>query len=328
MKSLFRRVATSVAAFALALPVACSAAGVEGYPNRPVKLVIPYTPGAHADLLARTVAQKLAEIWKQPVIVENRPGGGGSIGTSIGAKAAPDGYTMLMSALGQLVIFPAMQDVPPYNITTDFEPIVPLVRTPWVVYVNNDVPATNLKEFIAYAKSRPEGLNGATTGVGTTQHLANGLLMQQAGFKAENVHYAGSAPAIQDLMAGRDQFLFDTLLTLKYVADGRLRALAVSSLERSPFAPDLPTLNESGLPGFDVAVWFGLFFPAKTPADIVAKVNADVRTAMASKEVKDRLAIANFEYIYETSPAEFRAMAKREHDRWTKVVHDLGIKYE
>jgi tripartite-type tricarboxylate transporter receptor subunit TctC len=326
MKAFLRGVLAGVVTAALALPLAAVAA--DGYPNRLVKLVIPYTPGAHADLLARTLAQKLSEMWKQPVIVDNRPGGGGSIGTAIGARSAPDGYTLIMSALGQLVIFPAMQKTPPYDLLTDFEPVVPLVRTPWVLYINNEVPATNLKEFIAYAKSKPDGLNGATTGVGTTQHLANVLLMKQAGFKAENVHYAGSAGALQDLMANRDQFLFDSLLTRKYVTEGRLKAIGISSLQRSPYAPELPTLNESGLPGFDVSVWFGLLFPAKTPADIVTKVNADVRTAMSSKEVQDHLAVANFEYIYNMSPAEFTTMARREHERWTKVVHESGIKSE
>ena len=150
MKAFLRGVLVSVATAALALPLATLAAGpADGYPNRLVKLVIPYTPGAHADLLARTLAQKLSELWKQTVIVENRPGGGGSIGTSIGAKSAPDGYTLTMSALGQLVVFPAMQKSPPYDLMTDFEHVVPLVRTPWVLYINNEVPAKNLKEFIA-----------------------------------------------------------------------------------------------------------------------------------------------------------------------------------
>ncbi len=329
MKALLRSVLAAVATAALALPLAVLAAGpADGYPNRAVKLVIPYTPGAHADLLARTLAQKLSEMWKQPVVVDNRPGGGGSIGTGIGARSAPDGYTLIMSALGQLVVYPAMQKTPPYDLLTDFEPVVGLVRTPWVLYVNNEVPASNLKEFIAYAKTKSEGLNGATTGIGTTQHLANVLLMKQAGFKAENIHYAGSAGALLDLMANRNQFLFDSLLTRKYVTEGKLKAIGISSLQRSPYAPDLPTLNEEGLTGFDVSVWFGLLFPAKTPADIVAKVNADVRTAMATKEVQDKLAVANFEYIYNMTPAEFSAMTRRERQRWTKVVQEAGIKSE
>ncbi len=300
----------------------------QAWPTKPVKLLIPYTPGAHADLLARTLAQKLSEEWGQPVIVENRPGGGGTIGTLAGSRAAPDGYTLLMTALGQLVIYPSMLANPPSHAVTDFEPVVPLVRTPWVLYVNKDVPAANVTEFIAYAKSKPGALNGATPGVGTTNHLANVLFMNAAGFKAENVHYTGSAQAVQDLIAGRNQFMFDSLLTLRFVQDGQLRALAVTSAKRSPHAPELPTLMESGLKDFDVTVWFGLFLPPKTPANIIAKVNADVQKAMGSKEVQDRLAIAKFEYIYQATPADFRAMVKQDSDRWSRVVRDTGIKVE
>ncbi|MFM9991966.1 MAG: Bug family tripartite tricarboxylate transporter substrate binding protein, partial [Burkholderiaceae bacterium] len=228
----------------------------------------------------------------------------------------------------QLVIFPAMQKVPPYDVVTDFEHVVPLIRTPWVLYINNNLPVNNVKEFIAYAKSKPIGMNGATTGIGTTQHLANVLFAKAGSFKSENIHYAGSAPALQDLIAGRDDFMFDSLLTRKYVADGRLKALAVSSAQRSPYAPELPTMIESGLPGFDVSVWFAILAPSKTPSDIVAKVNADIRQAMSSKDVQDRLSAASFEYIYNTSPSEFTSMVKREHERWSKVVREAGIKSE
>ena len=221
-----------------------------------------------------------------------------------------------------------MQKIPPYDVVADFEHVVPLIRTPWVLYINNNIPANNVKEFIAYAKSKPNGMNGATTGIGTTQHLANVMLAKAGGFKSEDIHYAGSAPALQDLMAGRDDFMFDSLLTRKYVADGRLKALAVSSAQRSPYAPELPTLIESGLPGFDVSVWFAILAPAKTPADIVTKVNADIRQAMSSKDVQDRLSVASFEYIYNTSPSDFSTMVKREHERWTKVVREAGIKSE
>lgn len=300
----------------------------QAYPNKPVKLVIPYTPGAHADLLARTLAQSLSEMWGQPVVVENKPGGGGTIGTLAGSRAAPDGYTLLMTALGQLVIFPAMQATPPYNAVTDFEPVIPLVRTPWVLYINGKLPVTNVQEFIAYAKAKPGELNGATPGLGTTNHLANAMLMKVAGIKAENVHYNGSAQAIQDLMAGREQFMFDSLLSMRFLGDGRLRAIAVSGPTRSPHAPELPTMIESGVPDFDVTVWFGIFMPPKTPPEIVAKVNADIQKAMASKEFQDRLAIAKFEYIYKMSPAEFKDMVKRDSDKWRKVVHDIGIKAE
>jgi len=322
------RMSIAIAALAMTWLGAVSPAAAQPYPNKPVKLVIPYTPGAHADLLARTLAQGLSELWGQPVVVENKPGGGGTIGTLAGSRAAPDGYTLLMTALGQLVIFPSMQASPPYNAVTDFEPVAPLVRTPWVLFINGQLPVNNVKEFIAYAKAKPGELNGATPGLGTTNHLANAMLMKVAGIKAENVHYNGSAQAIQDLMAGREQFMFDSLLSLRFLGDGRLRAIATSGPTRSPHAPDLPTMIESGVPDFDVTVWFGIFMPPKTPPELVAKVNADIQKVMAAKETQDRLAVAKFEYIYKSTPAEFREMVKKDSEKWSRVVHDVGIKAE
>ena len=323
----FRRTLT---AFLLgcALGASIPPAAAQPYPNKSVKLVIPYTPAAHADLLARTLAQGLSDIWGQPVVVENKPGAGGTIGTLAGSRAAPDGYTLLMSALGQMVIFPSMQATPPYNAVTDFEPVVPLVRTAWVLYINGKLPVNNVQEFIAYAKANPGKLNGATPGLGTTNHLANAMLMKVAGIKAENVHYNGSAQAIQDLMAGREQFMFDSLLSLRFLGDGRLRAIATTGPTRSPHAPDLPTMIESGVPDFNVTVWFGIFMPPKTAPEIIAKVNADIQKVMASKDVQDRLAVAKFEYIFQTSPAEFRTMVKDDSEKWSKVVRDIGIKAE
>lgn len=233
-----------------------------------------------------------------------------------------------MTALGQLVIFPSMQATPPYSATADFEPVVPLVRTPWVLFINKDIPANNVREFVAYAKGNPGKLNGATPGIGTTNHLANALLMKQAGISAESVHYNGSAQAIQDLIAGRNHFMFDSLLSRRFVSDGRLKALAVTGGTRSPYAPELPTMIESGLPEFDVTVWFGLFFPPKTPADIVAKVNADVQKVMNAKDTQDRLAVASFEYIHKLSPAEFKEMVRRDSDKWSRVVKETGVKAE
>lgn len=322
------RVTLRVALLALLAFGAGAVAHAQPYPNKPVKLVIPYTPGAHADLLARTLAQKLSDEWGQPVVVENKPGGGGTIGTLAGSRAAPDGYTLLMSALGQMVIFPSMQTNPPYNAVTDFESVVPLVRTPWVLYVNKDIPVNNVKEFIAWAKARPNGVNGATPGLGTTNHLAMAMFAKDTGVKVETVHYNGSAQAVQDLIAGRTDFMFDSLLTRRFVAEGRLKALAVTGAARSPFAPELPTMIESGVPDFDVTVWFSIFLPPKTPADIVNKVNADVQKAMASKDVQDKLAVASFEYIYKMSVPEFRDMVRRDSDKWSKVVRESGIKAE
>jgi tripartite-type tricarboxylate transporter receptor subunit TctC len=280
-------------------------------------------------VIGRIMAQELSKSLNQQVVPDNRSGDSGNIGADMVAKSPADGYTLLLAALTSHAINTGLnKDGIKYNLEKDFSPVGVVGVVPLVFVVNPSVPVNNMKEFIAYAKSKPIGMNGATTGIGTTQHLANVLFAKAGGFKSEDIHYAGSAPALQDLIAGRDDFMFDSLLTRKYVADGRLKALAVSSAQRSPYAPELPTMIESGLPGFDVSVWFAILAPSKTPSDIVAKVNADIRQAMSSKDVQDRLSAASFEYIYNSSPSEFSTMVKREHERWTKVVREAGIKSE
>ncbi len=313
-----------LAALAAALPAAH--AQEAPYPNRPVKLVIPYTPGAHADLLARTVAQKLSEYWGQPVVVDNRPGGGGSIGTLAGSRAAPDGYTILMTALGQLVVQPAMQEKPPYNALTDFEPVYPLVRTPWVLYVNPNLPVTNFKEFVEYVKANPGKLNGATAGMGSSNHLANALFAMQTGTKFTDIHYQGSAGAITEVMAGRNDFVFDSLLQMQHVKAGKLKALAVPDARRSPYAPDVPSVAEAGYPQLETGTWFGLFLPPHTPRAIIDKVNQDAQRAMASPDVQEKLAVTGFGYWGAVSPDEYKAVVKRDYDKTLKIIQESGIK--
>ena len=299
-----------------------------GYPNKVVKLVIPYTPGAHADLLARTVAQKLSEYWGQPVVVENKPGGGGAIGTLAGSRAAPDGYTLLMTALGQLIVLPEIQATKPYNALTDFEPVYPLVRTPWVLYVNPSLPVNTLKEFVDYAKANPGKLNGATAGMGSSNHLANAVFGLRTGTKFENIHYQGSAGAITDLMAGRADFYFDSLLQMQHVRAGKLKALAVTDSKRAAYAPDVPSTAESGFPQIEVGTWFALFFPPGTPPAIVAKVNRDAYRAMSSPDVQERLAVTGFGYWPAMTPAEFKALIKSDYDKYTTIVKETGIRAE
>ena len=197
------------ALFVLVIQAAANPSVAQSWPVRPVRMVIPFTPGAQADLLARTVAQKQSEIWGQSVVVENRPGGGATIGTLAGARATPDGYTMTLTSMGPLILYPALSSKPPYNAVTDFEPIVPLVSTSWVLFTHPDIPAKTVAEFVAYAKANPGKLNGATTGIGTTNHLSNVMLGMYAGINVVDVHYNGSAGAIADLMVGRTHFMFD-----------------------------------------------------------------------------------------------------------------------
>ncbi len=298
------------------------------YPNKPVKLVIPYTPGAHADLLARTLAQKLSEYWGQPVVVDNRPGGGGSIGTLAGSRAAPDGYTILMTALGQLIVQPAIQAKPPYNALTDFEPVYPLVRTPWVLYTSPTLPVNTFQEFVQYVKANPGKLNGATAGMGSSNHLANALLALTTGTKFADVHYQGSAGAITEVMAGRNDFVFDSLLQMQHVKAGKLKAIAVTDAKRSPFAPDVPSVAEAGFPQMETGTWFGLFLPPHTPAAIVEKINRDAQRAMASPDVQERLAVTGFAFWGAVSPDQYKAVVKRDYDKTMKIIADTGIKAE
>jgi len=313
---------------ALAAAASLAQAQEAPYPNKPVKLVIPYTPGAHADLLARTVAQKLSEYWGQPVVVENRPGGGGSIGTLAGSRAAPDGYTILMTALGQLIVQPAIQAKPPYNALTDFEPVYPLVRTPWVLYANPNLPVNSFKEFVEYAKANPGKLNGATAGMGSSNHLANALFALQTGAKFTDVHYQGSAGAITEVIAGRNDFVFDSLLQMQHVKSGKLKAIAVTDAKRSPYAPDVPSVAEAGFPQMETGTWFGLFLPPHTPKEIIDKVNRDAQRAMASPDVQEKLAVTGFGYWGAVTPEQYRQVVKKDYDKTMKIIADTGIKAE
>lgn len=288
-------------------------------------MIIPYTTGAHADLLARVVAQKLSELWSQPVVVDNRPGGGGSIGTLAGAKAAPDGYNLLLTSTGVLIVNPAVQPNPQYDPVKDFDPVVPLVSTPWVLYVNPTVRAKDIAELVALAKSQQGKLNAATPGIGTTNHLAVELLMLSTGIRVESVHYKGSAQAITDLLSGRNHFMFDSLLQMQHVKEGRLRALAVTSKQRSRFVPEVPTVAEAGFPNLEVSTWFGFFFPANTPREYAGKVNADVEKVMGTPEVQARLSVAGFERMRAT-PAEFRDLVGAEAEKWRRVVREANVR--
>ena len=314
----------------LALPGAPALAqdAAAGYPNKPVKLVIPYTPGAHADLLARVVAQKLSEYWGQPVVVENKPGSGGAIGTLAGSRAAPDGYTLLMTALGQLIVLPEIQATRPYNALTDFEPVYPLVRTPWALYVNPSLPVNTFKEFVDYARANPGKLNGATAGMGSSNHLANAVFALRTGTKFENIHYQGSAQAITDTMTGRADFYFDSLLQMQHVKSGKLKALAVTDSKRAAYAPEVPSTAEAGFPAIDVGTWFALFAPPGTPPAIIDKVNRDAYRAISSAEAQEKLAVTGFGYWPAMTPAEFKALIKRDYDKYTAIVRETGIKAE
>ncbi len=299
-------------------------AHAQTYPARAVRVVVPFPPGG-TDFIGRVVSQKLSEAWGQPVVVENRPGGTTVIGTEIVAKAPPDGYTLLVTPV-PFAIVPNISTKLPYDPIKDFEPIALFNITPLVFVVNPTVPAKTIKDLIAIAKARPGLLNFATSGIGSSNHLAGELFNVMAGVKIEHVPYKGSAPAMIDLVGGHVDLAVTTLTSaVPLIKAGKLRPLAVTSLQRSPDYPDIPTMNESGLKGFQAVAWNGLSAPARTPKDIVNKINADVATALRSPDVIEKFKNEGAQPLSMTPP-EFSAFIRDELVKWGKVVAFAKIK--
>ena len=309
----------------------CAGAGTsvaQQYPVKPIRLIVPYPPGGPADALARMIGQQLTATWGQPVIVDDRGGGGGVIAAELGAKAVPDGHTLFMAAIQTHAINPALYAKLPYDPIKDFAPITPASFDPLLLVLNTSVPAANLKELVALAKARPGQLNYASTGVGGSSQLAMELLKSMAGIDLIHVAYKGAAPAVTDMLSGQTQATFLGISgVLALVKSGRLRAVAVSSAKRSVVAPDVPTVAESGYPGFEVITWYGVAAPAGTPASIIRKLNTEIARIMRLPEVKDRLAAAGAEAVSMT-PEAFAAFIKSEMAKWGKVIRDAGIKGE
>src|SRR4030095_5020494 len=272
---------------ALVSPLACA----QTYPTKPIRLVVPFPPGGATDILARDVAQKLSDAWGQSFVVDNRPGAGGNIGSELVAKAAPDGYTLEMGTVGTHAINASLYAKMPYDHVKDFVPVILVAGVPNVLVVNPSVPVNSVAELIAYAKANPGKLNFASSGNGTSIHLSGELFKVMAGVQITHVPYKGSAPALQDLLGGQVQLMFDNLPpSLPQIKAGKLKALAVTSTTRAAALPDVPTMAESGLPGFEASSWFGVLAPAGTPPAIVAKLNAEIGKWLASPEAKEKLA--------------------------------------
>jgi len=304
-------------------PVAMAQAAAK-YPAKPVRMVVPFPASGTTDLLARAVAQKLSEAWGQQVIVDNRPGAGGNIGSELVAKAAPDGYTLLMGTVGTHSINPSLYTKMPYDHVKDFTPVILVAGVPNVLVVNPSLPVHSVAELIAYAKANPNKLNFASSGSGTSIHLSGELFKVMAGVDMTHVPYKGSAPALTDLMGGQVQLMFDNLpSSLPFIKAGKLRALAVTSATRASALPDTPTLAESGLAGFEASSWFGVLAPAGTPHDIVAKLNAAIAAWLASPEAKEKLA-AQGAIAAGGSPDDFVKHIARETAKWAKVVKASG----
>jgi tripartite-type tricarboxylate transporter receptor subunit TctC len=298
------------------------------YPERPPKLMVPFPPGGAADTFARLAGQKLTDAWGKAVVVENKPGAGGIIATDATAKAPADGYNFLIVTVGHAVN-PSLYPKLPFDTLNDLAPVAMVANVPNVLVVHPSVPANSVAELIKLAKSKPGGLKYASSGNATTSHMAAALLSSLAGIEMLHVPYKGAAPAVQDLVAGRTDLMLDpTVSSGAFVKQGRLRALAVTTAKRTPLLPELPTLAEAGVPGYEFNAWFLLLAPAKTPADAISKVNAELAKAGGDAAYKERLANLGAEPAPAMSPAQVGSFIASEVKRWAKVVKDANIKVE
>jgi tripartite-type tricarboxylate transporter receptor subunit TctC len=322
----FRPAASLIAALTLSMPTSAMAA--DAYPAKPIRFVVAFPPGGGTDIIARSIAQKLSERLAQQVLVDNRSGAGGNIGTDIVAKSAPDGYTILMGSAGPLAINASLFAKMPFDPIRDLAPVTLAASTPNVLVVHPSVPARTLKELIALARARPGEINFASSGHGTPAHLAGELFNSMAGVKMIHVPYKGAAPALADLLGGQVQIMFSTMPpALPHVRGGKLLALAVTSLKRSPATPALPTVDEAALSGFEANTWHGVVVPAGTPGSIIARLSRDIIAILHLPDVVERLSAQGAEPVGST-PEEFGAYIKSETVKWAKVVRDSGAKAE
>jgi len=320
---ILRRVVLALASVALLLPAPGHLQAT--YPNKPIRIVVPFAPGGSTDLLARRVGDKLAAAWGQPVVVDNRPGAGGTIGADFVAKSAPDGYILLAGVTGSNAIAQALYPKLPYDVMKDFSPVSMIVSAPLVLAVNPDVEAKTAAEFLALVKSQPGALSYGSAGNGTSMHLTGEMYKQAAEVSMVHVPYRGSAGMLTDLMSGQIQVTFgDVLVLLPQIEAGKIRALAVTSKARLPILPDVPTLNEAGLKGFEALSWQGIFAPAGTPPELVEKLSAAVNRAMQSPDIKDYFAARGF-IVEGTTPEAFKAFIASEVKKWTPIVKSSGV---
>ena len=303
-------------------------AAAQAYPSKPIRLIVPFTPAGSTDIFARIVGQKLSESLKQQVVIENRPGAGGSIGAELAAKAPADGYTLLMGHIGTLAINPALYPKLPYDAVKSFTPVSLVVTVANVLVVHPALPVNNVAEFIAYARANPGRLNYGSGGNGSAAHIAVEYLKQRAGLDIVHVPYKGTGPAVTDLIAGQLSLTMTGVPpTLQYIQVGKLKALGVSSLKRIEALPNVPTIAESGLNDFDATQWYGVVAPAGTPRDIVLKLNAEIRAMLESREMKERM-LAEGAIASPGTPEGFGALIKNEITRWGAVVQSAKIRAE
>ena len=318
--------AATVAVLAFAVAGIAPDAAAQAYPSRPIRIVVTYPPGASSDTLARFLGQKITDRWSQQVIVDNRPGGNTVIGTGAAAKAAKDGYTLLMGQVHNLAIAPSLIANLPYDTTSDFAPVGFIGFGPLILVVNPESPAKSVKDLIALAKARPGALKFPSSGNGGSTHLAGEMFKAMTNVDMRHVPYQGGAAPLLALIRGEVDLGFDGIVqTLPHVKAGKLRVLAITSAKRSAVLPDVPTVAEAGVPGFEVAPWFGLVAPAGTPKEIVVKLSAELREILNLADVKERLAGMGVETAGMT-PDEFGAHIRSEKAKWTEVIKTAGVR--
>jgi len=312
----------------LALALTCLGAAAQGnWPARPVKMVIPFPAGGPTDVMTRVLSDKLSQALGQPVVVENKPGAGGAIGADFVAKSAPDGYTFVMATGSTHSVGPYLGKVP-YDPVKDFTPVVYVGYATNILLVSPALGVSNVRELIDLAKKNPGKLNYSTSGIGSVAHLTSEMFASQAGIQLTHVPYKGTQQSIPDLASGQVALLFDNVMTGKpHVESKRLKGIAISSLKRSSLLPDIPTVDESGLPGFDSRNWFGIFGPAGTPRPVVDRINAEMNRILADPAVRERFNGLGFEVTGGT-PAEFAAVMQSETQRWTRVIREANVKAE
>ena len=318
----------TILGFSLAAPVLATQAFAADYPARPIRIIVPYAPGGGADAVARVLARKVGESVGQTVVVENKGGAGSILGTDMVAKAEPDGYTLLLGQSGPISINPAVYKSLPYDPAKDFAPITMTNSYPYVLVVNPNLPAKTLQEFVALGKREPGKMNYGTTGVGAANHLVSELFCAKAGVKMTHIPYRGTALAVADLVAGQVTMVFgDPVTVLPHINAGRLNALAVTSPQRSPVAPQIPTMAESGYPDIDAVAWHGILAPAKTPPDIIKKLNTEFVKALQDPSVKSLLDNQAMQVVGDT-PEQFAAFIRKDTATWKVVAAMANVSVE
>lgn len=306
----------------------CPLTAAQPYPVKTVRIIVTFPPGGPTDIVGRSLAQKFTETFKQQFVVDNRAGAGGVIGTDVAAKSAPDGHTLLLGTSSGLSLNPALNPKLPYNAFNDFAPISLVVINPQILVLHPSLPANSVKDLIRLAKARPGQINYASVGQGSPNHLGIEMLKAMAGIDMVHIPYKGTAPAITDLLAGQVSLMFNSMPSvLPQVKSGKLKGIAVGSAKRSPAAPEIPTVAEAGVPGFEYVTWYGLFAPAATPRDIVARLNTEVVRILADPELAQRFSSQGAEPS-STTPEQLAKFQRDEHERWKRVIQSAAIKLE